>query len=325
MKNIVKITFGSHLYGTYTEQSDLDIKAIYLPTAKDILLQKVKPVIIQSRNKEKGEKNTPADIDFEAYSPEKFLTLVADGYLVALEMYFAPDEYIVTKPNPLWDNIKKVAYKLLNKNADLFIRYCKQQALKHGNKSERMIVAQQILNILIKAENYHGKTQKVRIIEPKLIDLQNENQLCIGEITYKNTKTARYFEICGKKILLDLSLKSAIKIAQNIIDENSHASKNIHNNINWKAMHHAVRVGREAIEYLSTQSITFPRPDADYLRAIKYGEISFEQVSDEIETLFNDIQSAAQTSKLPVGYDRKIIDDFIENLYRNIIIKDMYN
>ena len=45
MRTIVELTFGSHLYGTATPDSDLDIKAVYLPEPRDILLQRVKPAV----------------------------------------------------------------------------------------------------------------------------------------------------------------------------------------------------------------------------------------------------------------------------------------
>ena len=41
-KNIIcEVKFGSTLYGTRTEDSDDDIKGIFLPTKKDILLGKI--------------------------------------------------------------------------------------------------------------------------------------------------------------------------------------------------------------------------------------------------------------------------------------------
>lgn len=38
MNKILEMKFGSHLYGTNTPNSDLDYKAIYLPTAREIIL-----------------------------------------------------------------------------------------------------------------------------------------------------------------------------------------------------------------------------------------------------------------------------------------------
>ncbi len=40
-EEIARITFGSRLYGTATDQSDTDFKTVYLPDAKSILLGEV--------------------------------------------------------------------------------------------------------------------------------------------------------------------------------------------------------------------------------------------------------------------------------------------
>ena len=65
---IVQMKVGSHLYGTATPESDLDIKAVYIPSARDILLQRVSPVVSESRIMSRGEKNTSADTDCEAFT-----------------------------------------------------------------------------------------------------------------------------------------------------------------------------------------------------------------------------------------------------------------
>lgn len=45
MKTVVKIKFGSHLYGTNTPASDLDYKSVHIPDVDDILLQRVQSSI----------------------------------------------------------------------------------------------------------------------------------------------------------------------------------------------------------------------------------------------------------------------------------------
>ncbi len=68
MDLIVEMRFGSHLYGTATAQSDLDYKAVYLPDARDILLQRVQPALALPPAKDPGDKNAPGDIDREIFS-----------------------------------------------------------------------------------------------------------------------------------------------------------------------------------------------------------------------------------------------------------------
>ena len=41
MNLIVKMKFGSHLYGTDTENSDVDYKGVFLPSKEDILLGRI--------------------------------------------------------------------------------------------------------------------------------------------------------------------------------------------------------------------------------------------------------------------------------------------
>ena len=97
MEIIVQMRFGAHLYGTATVESDLDLKAVYLPEARDILLQRVRPSVNETRTRPPGEKNTAADVDFEAYSLQRYMELLAEGQSVAIDMLFAPDSAFVAR------------------------------------------------------------------------------------------------------------------------------------------------------------------------------------------------------------------------------------
>ena len=326
MKKIVQIKFGSHLYGTDTEESDLDIKAVYLPSARDILLQQVQPVISESRPKAHREKNTAEDVDLEFYSPEKFLKLLAEGQTVALDMLFAPDESMLSEPDQLWRDIQALAPKILNKKAASFVRYCRQQANKYGIKGSRVAAARQALEFLEKAEEQHGASEKLNILVEEIDQLAAGNEfLSTGEVPQPDGRMAPYFEICGKKALFGASIKSARTIARRLMDEYGARALAAEKNegIDWKALSHAVRVGREAIEFLSTHHITFPRPEAEHLLAIKQGQLAFEQVSEEIENLLEEVEAAAEKSTLPETYEEQAIDDFIENLYRKIVMMEV--
>ncbi len=71
MHEIVKMKFGSHLYGTATEKSDLDFKGIFLPSNREILLGKI-PKSIKYDTGNDHSKNSPEDIDEEIYSLHYF-------------------------------------------------------------------------------------------------------------------------------------------------------------------------------------------------------------------------------------------------------------
>lgn len=321
---IVKIKYGSHLYGTATKESDLDIKGIFLPQAQNILLQRISPVISFSRVKSPGENNTANDVDYELYSPEKYLFLLAHGQSVALEMLFAPDYAILQPPHPAWHTIKALAPKILTRQAASFVNYCKQQAKKYCLKGARIAAARHVLNSLKQHEAQHGATAKLYTIEHDLRKRADNEYIFIKQTTLANGKQESYLDICGKKALLNASIKNARVIAQGVVDEYGQRARDAERNegVDWKALMHAVRIGHQAIEYLRYHHITFPRPEATHLLAIKQGKIAFAQVVEEIEQLLTTVESAVHCSSLPDVFDQQLIDDFIEQLHKEQVMKE---
>lgn len=60
MRKIVTIQFGSHLYGTSTPASDLDIKSVYVPNARSIALQGSRAPYRTSGRKTSARRTMPA-------------------------------------------------------------------------------------------------------------------------------------------------------------------------------------------------------------------------------------------------------------------------
>ena len=322
LKTIVRMRFGSHLYGTATAESDLDIKAIYLPSARDILLQRVKAAITHERVKARGEKNTAEDTDFEAYSPAKFLGLLAEGQTVALDMLFAPPSAMLEAPDPVWRDIQALAPRLFSKTTTAFVGYCRQQARKYGTKGDRLAAVRAALDGLIAIEARHGAQEKLSIAEPELRLLSDAHPLlAIVQLPNPDGSLASYFDIAGKKAIFSASIKVARAMAQNLYDEFGARTRAAEANagVDWKAMSHAVRIAGQAVEFLNSGRVTFPRPDAMHLLAIKLGQVAYEQVGEEIETLLAEVEAAAERSPLPATCDALVAEDFIADLYGRIV------
>ena len=83
MDLIVKMKFGSHLYGTNTVHSDVDYKGVFLPSKKELLLGAVPKCRNFSTNLG-AQKNSQDDIDEEIYSLHYFLKLACQGQTVAI-------------------------------------------------------------------------------------------------------------------------------------------------------------------------------------------------------------------------------------------------
>jgi hypothetical protein len=320
MEILVKIKYGSHLYGTATPSSDLDIKGIYIPCAQDILLQRIKPAASQTIPKPFGVKNTSNDIDYELYSPEKYLSLLAQGQSVALEMLFAPADAMLTHPHQKWADIKALAPRILTKKSASFVNYCRQQAIKYCLKGSRLAATRLVFEVLIASESQYGGSAKLSCALEDLKQLTRKSEF----IALGGDAESLYFEVCGKKSLLNASIKSARLIIQKIIDgygDRALAAESS-NGADWKALSHAVRVAYQAIEFLKYHHMTFPRPEAAHLIEIKQGKIDFHLVVEEIGQLMIDLESAAQQSTLPDAYDQSVIDDFIKQLYFEQILKE---
>ena len=326
MDLIVEMCWGSHLFGTDTPQSDLDLKGVYVPDARDILLQRVKATVTSSRPKAPGEKNAPGDVDHEVYSLQRYLDLLADGQTVALDMLFAPDAAMTFQPRPLWREIQANAHCLVSRRATAFLRYCRQQANKYGIKGSRVATARKTLALLAATEARLGTTAKLERIAPELADIAaGLEHVAIVDLPMPGDRLVRFLEVCDRKIPFTASIRTARETAQRLVDEYGQRALQAERNegVDWKAMSHAVRVGREALELFETGRITFPLPYADHIRRIKGGEIPYGKVASEIERLVDEVEAAAASSGLPEAPDQAVIDDLVARAYRCQVTKSV--
>jgi hypothetical protein len=264
-----------------------------------------------------GEKNIPEDIDYDLFSPAKYCALVAHGHMIALEMFYAPHQFIL-QSSPLWREVKEFVPRILTKRAASFVGYCKTQANKYCIKGARVQTAIEFVELLKKAIERYGTTAKLGTIRDQLVEFAKLHEYFIlaHQDSLSGTRS-EYCEIGGKKALLTSSLKNAAGIFEKLLQEYGQRAQHaaMHEGIDWKALSHAVRIGYQAIEFFQNQHIEFPRPEAQHLVAIRQGLVSFQAVTEEIEQLLHDVEESSRCSSLPDTFDQRILDDFIEDLY----------
>lgn len=314
MDLIVKIKFGSHLYGTNTPQSDTDYKSVYLPAARDIVLHRVQDsVSLGEKSKAEGEKNLPTDTDNEAYSLQRYLALLAEGQTVAIDMLFAPEPMLTTD---LWDYILENKERLLTKRSAAFVGYCRTQANKYGIKGSRVAAAKAAMEMFENSISIGGALAKVGDIlwsDPRIID--EHTSVVRKETTGGNFET--YYVCCDRMVGFKNTLKEAAAIYRRIHESYGNRARMAETNegIDWKALSHAVRVGNEALELLNTHHITFPLPNAAHILDIKQGRIPYNAVAEEIEGLLESVEAAAKTSTLRDEADKNFIDNLVYHAY----------
>lgn len=319
-----KTLFGSHLYGTDTPKSDRDYKAIYMPAAEDILLQRVKRNINQNTNSG-NSKNTNQDEDFEIFSLGEFAKLLLESQTVAYDMLFAPEEFrLDTGTNLLdknglgpWEDLQKNKHKFLCKQTKSFIGYAVRQAAKYGIKGSRLAAVEDSLCEVRKHSLETVLGDCAESFVPALIEKHGETGAI--KVHPADGKNVAMLEVCGRKIQYSLKLRECEKMLCRVLEIYGERSQLAKQNlgVDWKALSHAVRCMEQVKEFFKTSHMTLPlkaEPRALVL-AIKKGEMSYLEVAAIIESGYAEIEELALKSTLPEKPDYGFADEFVCKWY----------
>lgn len=316
MEMICKILHGSHIYGLNTPESDKDYKAVYLPTLEDLILKKDSDHILENSN-DSNTKNTKDDIDFETFSLHRFLNLVMNGQPMAIEMLFAPKRCLI-QTSGIWNNLIFIREKLLSKQINAFVGYCRGQSSKYCMKGERL----EALGDLIEILKRFPKKNKLGIhfnqltyeMPTKWNKLFKRSETKKGVISFKFL--GKEYDIQSK---ISYILDSLIKV-QNRYGHRAEKAKEMKGN-DWKALSHALRVAMEAKEILQTGKLRLPikRVNGAILYEIKTGKMPREKVEELLSNILNEMDEIQEKSTLPEKPNKDLFDGFILNIYENRI------
>ena len=318
MRTIVRIVFGSHLYGTATPMSDHDFKSVYVPDAHDILLQRVRGSISTKRDKIEGEKNFAGEIDEESFSLQRYLGLLGEGQTVATDVLFAPEWAMTHASSPEWREIIMNRHRLVTRRSAAFVGYCRQQANKYGIKGSRVAAARKALNFLESAFEEAGPTPKLGTLSENIRAIVDETEhMGVVTVPHISGTSADHWEVCGRKMPFSASIKNARDMMASLVRDYGHRAlmAESQQGVDWKALSHAVRVANQAVELLSTGYVTFPLQNSPHILAIKKGEIPYQRVAEEIEQGLIDVEAASAISTLRAEPDFEWIDGFVAGVY----------
>jgi hypothetical protein len=317
---IVRIEFGSHLYGTSTSASDHDYKSVHIPSASDILLQRVKGSLGHKVTRFEGDRNKPEDTDDELYSLQRYLGLLSEGQTVSIDMLFTPQPLVTS---PLWEEIRANKDRLLTKRSAAFVGYCRTQANKYGIRGSRVAAAKDAAEFFKQHYARLGSTAKLREVAELMSGLVGEHTQVVELDTTPGNKEW-FFECCNRKVSFGNTIKAASEIFTRIYDNYGQRAKLAQTNegVDWKALSHAVRVANEALELLATANVTFPLPNAGHILDIKQGRLPYDEVASEIEGLLEQVERASEVSTLRDSADQEFIDDLVRRVYRDVVMED---
>ena len=302
-KTIVRIKYGSHLYGTETAASDTDYKGVFLPTKKQIFLGSIPKSYNNAKKKIRGQKNTAGDVDLEVYSLHYFIKLACEGQTVALDMLHAPRDMIL-ESSDTWESIIANREKFYTKNLSAFVGYARKQAAKYGIRGSRLNAAQVLINLLLKCE----QNEKLTTVW-ELLPVGEHMQFIENSIN-----GIRQYQICGKIIQETQKVDYTLRIFKKFYLDYGHRAKEAarNKNIDWKAVSHALRAAYQVKQLLTENTIAFPLKEASFLKEVKQGNLRYvKEVAPKLELLMDEVEALSQKSKLPEKVDRIFWDSFI--------------
>lgn len=318
--------FGSKLYGCAVAGSDSDYRGITIPSGKDLLLRRDKTnASVSTRGPDR--KSGSQDFDSEFFSLARYLDALASGQTFALDMLFARDQAWCS--HGVMDEIWTYRDKLLTSKTRDAVAYTRAQANRYSTRGDRIDAIKGVMSIFEEASLTKPDTPLRDVID--ILDFrpwlsrQNEKFQDAVKFTLRvdaNNKAFEYLEVCGKSTDLNASVGAAWRMFKAKLDEYGHRAVQAYDagGADWKALYHAVRVGEEVVELLTTGHITFPRPEAKRLLQIRGGELPLAAVYEEIDELLDRVEATQRLSKLPPEADHAFIEDLVGDVYGRAVL-----
>jgi len=302
MKLVVRMKFGSHLYGIATSDSDIDYKGVFLPSKDEILLGRV-PKCHSWSTGYAASKNRPSDVDVETYSLHYFIMMACEGQMVALDMLHAPGSFIV-ESSDIWKSIVRERRRFYTKSLKTFISYARRQTSKYGIKGSRLNSAATVLGLL-KSED---PSRALHAVWNKL----PRNEYCFEAGI--DPQGLRLYQVCGRQFQESAAIGYVAPVLEKFCEEYGNRARLAaeNRNIDWKAVAHALRAAFQIKEILTAATITFPLKEARFLLQVKEGRLDYlTEVAPALERIMEEVEQLAAESALPETVDRGYWDKFI--------------
>ncbi|MGE4047212.1 MAG: nucleotidyltransferase domain-containing protein [Acetobacteraceae bacterium] len=323
-RTLVRMQFGSHVYGTNLPTSDLDLKAIHVPPSRDIILGRARDAVNVRTNADNTARNGPEDVDFESFSLQKYMRLLLEGQTVALTMLFTPDRWII-EASPEWEVIRALKKHWLHSGVSAFAGYCRQQSAKYGIRGSRVAASRAAVDFLTGMIERHGQLAKLKEhwTEVETFAASAGEHVSIAHGVMSVDTPCRFLEVCNRKAQEHVTLKKALAISRRVFDEYGKRALMAETNegVDWKALMHAVRVCGEATELLMSETITYPRPEADLLLKIRKGELAYKRVAEIIEEGMVNLERCHALSTLPAKPNVEMAETLVFDVYAGDLLE----
>lgn len=312
-KTLVLSIHGSNLYGLNGENSDLDMKGVFFPTLKELVLNRF-PSVIKYSSSNDSKKCTKDDVEVELYSIHHFFKLLKEGDTGAISLIYTPTHQICSQ-RPSWQTILENKNLFLSKNMAGLLGFVRTQTNKYCIKGERLASANLAVSKLSEIILEFGEAVKLK----EVWDYLPFNRHILLE--YQNDQ--RFWSVCGRKVQDTNSAIYALNIAASVINSYGKRAKEAEEagGLDLKAISHAFRVASELSDIYKNGMILYPLKDAQKIKRIKAGDANFDtEVLPELNSLIDNVNEMAQLSNYPdeldIGKINNFMFDFLTSNYK---------
>ena len=305
MNLIMETKFGSHLYGLDTPNSDLDIKGIFLPTLKELLLGSYPKSIKHSTGKQ-HQKNTKDDIDTEYYSLPYFIKLCKEGNTTALDMLHATPNSII-KSSKVWEDLQSKRKLFYTSSMQSLVGYARNQAARYGLKGTRLASLEKVLNVLETV--YYTDVDKILTV----VDSLPTDEFC----KVSSLPNDQFYEICGKKYPLTMKVRELKTRIEDTLKQYGDRAKLAKENqgVDWKALSHALRAAYQMKSIYEDHDFEYPLKQTYFIKQVKLGLVDFTEVKRVLEELLEHVEELSKLTSLPKKCDDKYWDEWLMSIY----------
>jgi len=304
---ILEIQVGSHLFGTNTPDSDLDLVGIFLPSEEMVYgFQECDEVDLSIVAKDETGRNTSEAIDRKYYEFRKFVRLAMQNNPNILHVLFVDQKNIVA--------INQAGKRLLAK-AELFphkgahhrfVKYADGQRHKMRIKPENYAKLEQGLEVLSKVDP-HMVLGELRNTPP-FVDKGKGRHICLGDLNFEAGVYAK---------------KAIGMIKTRLSKATSRVQLYTKFGFDVKFGSNLIQLLKEGIEIMNTGRIVMPLAYRQDILDIKQGKYSVEEILKWADDLVEEARGAYETSKLPTEPRSKEIEAFVMEEVRGFLTRSL--
>jgi len=341
-KMIFKFIAGSNLYGTSTEDSDTDMRGVFIPPEKYFygFFHRVEHV----RDKQR---------DIEYHNIQKFLQLALNNNPNIIEYLFVPENKWIVTTDEWRKIIDNLQYFVSKKCRHTFSGYAYQQLnrikrhrgwllnppkknpkrVDYGLSEHRSTLPKEQIgafNALLAM--YLEEIRSFHELKDQILEMEethNFKSMC-QQMKGFDLNAVKTIIPISDNFLAALEKEKAYMNAKREWDQYQNWKKNrnperaeLERKFGYDTKHgsHLWRLMGEGRELLKTGCLTFPRPDNEDLLFIRNGGLKYEELLERVDYFDEMFDKWYEESPLPHGPNREKIDKLCIEIVKNHLLE----